>query len=537
MLTLLASLAMAEVIDLQTPPAEVTVYADRARVTRTGAVQLTRGVHEVAFTGLPTSTDAESLTADVTGGAELLDIQVSVVSAVEAADERVEAIRKQLQVLADKRQDLADDHSAASERLAAVNRARDASAAQLSAQLLVGSGAPAQAQVLRTKLSADDKAAREAVRQASLAMRAVDEQINALQREANNLGSTATDTLTAVVRVDATRAGLVNIDLTYTVEGASWRPRYDLRGDAGTGDVNLALSAVITQVTGEDWSDVKLSVSSARPGQGTDVPTLDPFWLTQYVPPMAYAAKSRSYAEMAPPAAAMDDAYGGGAPAAPPPPMEVAQAVVDTQLAATTFKVAHTEDLPSDGTERKVLLTTVQMDSELRHVCVPRLDLTAYLVGEVTNTADFPLLPGEAGVFIGGAYVGEIALGTIPTGETFDVSFGADDRVSVKRVRLETQTGTTPVVGKRATAAWQWRLDISSAHPQPVTVELREQVPLSPSDDIAVAWKVDAGSPNTEEEDEGILAFTVKVPARSKASATWSYSVTYPGDLTMGWME
>ena len=87
MLSLLLALAMADVVEVTAAPSEVTVYADRARVTRSGLSQLARGIHEVTFVGLPATTDAASLTADVSGSVELLDIQVRMVSAVEAADE------------------------------------------------------------------------------------------------------------------------------------------------------------------------------------------------------------------------------------------------------------------------------------------------------------------------------------------------------------------------------------------------------------------------------------------------------------------
>jgi uncharacterized protein (TIGR02231 family) len=536
MLSLLLSLALADVIEVTSPPSEVTVYADRARVTRTGVSQLPRGTHEVTFVGLPATTDPESLTADVSGSAELLDIQVRMVSAVEAADERVAGLLTHIQDLLDTRQDLLDDQQAASAKLSSIGAARGASATQLSAQLLVGTNGPSRADALQRELSREDTEARSAVRQATLAIRDLDVEIAAARREQASLGSNATDTLTAVVRVDVSSGGRIGVDLTYMVGGAYWQPRYDLRSDGGSDSVSLSLSAIVTQRTGEDWSNVDLSVSSARPGRGTDVPRLDPFWLMAYRPRPTSRSTRGGGAPMAAMAESMDASVGAAAPA-PPPPMEVAQAVVETQLAATTFSVENPESMPSDGTARKVLLTTVELESELRHVSVPRIDPTAFLIGEVTNTASFPLLPGPAGVFVAGAYVGDITLNTVPTGETFDVSFGPDDRVVVTRTRLATNTGGDGPVGRRRNAEWEWGIDIRSTHQSPVNVEIREQVPTSRTEDVVVTYKVESGSPEVSEEDGGILAFTVDVPARRSAGFEWTYTVTYPGDRTLGWME
>jgi len=232
----------------------------------------------------------------------------------------------------------------------------------------------------------------------------------------------------------------------------------------------------------------------------------------------------------------MADAEVSTGSAPPPPPMDVAQADVVMELAATTFSVTTAEDIPSDGTERKVVLTTQALSSELRYVVAPRLDLAAYLVGEVTNTADFALLPGEAGVFLDGDYVGKTWLEAVPTGEDFDLSFGPDDAVTVARSRGETSTGDGGPAGRRQRAQWSWTVDVASSRPTPIAVEVREQVPLSSRDDVTVDWSVDDGA-QPEEEDGGVLSFSLSVPARGRAGMTWGYVVTYPGDTTMGWME
>lgn len=533
MLSLLLSMALADVAELDVPPAAVTVYSDRARVTRSGVAQLGRGVHELVFVGLPATADSSSLTADLTGSAELLGIDVRRVSASESADVRVAELDDRLQDLRDTRQDRGDDLAAAQARLEATSRARTAAASQLSLQLLVGEDGPAQLDALRRRLAAEDTAARTAMRTATLAMRELDEQIGALERERASLGSSATDTLQATVRVDVLRGGAVEVDLTYNVGGARWRPRYDLRGDAATGEVELALSAMVSQTSGEDWSDVTLSVSSAQPGRGTDVPQLDPFWLAVYRPQVrSRSGSARPMAAMA--EMSMDAA---AAPAPPPPPMEVVEAQVETQLAATTFRVRQPEDLASDGTERKVLLTTEELESTLRHVVVPRLDPTAYLVGEVTNTADFPLLPGEAGVFVGDTYVGDIVLDSVPVGERFGLSFGPDERVQVRRTREATTEDGSGPIGRRRTAEWEWSLAVRSSHPRPVQVRVMEQVPLSPREDVQVAYELERGPASVSEKDGGLLHFDLPVAARGSADFTWSYSVTYPGDLSFGWME
>jgi uncharacterized protein (TIGR02231 family) len=529
----LLTAALAATTNVDVGPSAVTVFASQARVTRAATVTLGAGDQTVAFRNIPPNADSSLFTADVRGGAELIGIEVRRVTAAEAADLRVKEIEDRLQDLQDRLQDLGDDEAAARLRLESATRARTAAVAQLGAELLYDTGGAAQARGLMTTLSAEDDAARDNLRAARAAKLTVEDEVAALVRERDSLGESATDTWTAFVRVDVARAGSVSVDLDYVVPGATWTPRYDLRGDGASADVSLALSASITQQTGEDWSNVRLSVSSAKPGRGTDVPTLDPFWLQ---PPMRYPTMSRAGAAPAPAAPRMmADADMGYAEMAAP--MEVAQAEVEIALAATTFTVSRPEDVPGDGVSRKVLLTTEDLDAELRHVVVPRVDPAAYLLGEIENTADFPLLPGEAGVFVGDAYVGTMWVDTVPPGESFDVSFGPDDRVTVKRTRRVTETGEAGAPGRRATARWRWGIEVRSALSTATKVVVMEQVPVTTRDDVEVRHDVSTGGPTAEADDGGLLSFPLQVRAGGTASFEWGYTVAYPGELSLGWME
>jgi uncharacterized protein (TIGR02231 family) len=538
MIAFLASLSFASVHEVDSTPSAVTVFADRARVTRTVTVELPSGRQEVVFHGLPAAMYSDGLTGDARGPGVMRGIDVRYVTATEAADRRVKEIEAQLEGLADQRQAAVDASTAAQLEVAAIQQARQQGAVALSQQMLVGEHAPQQASAIRGSLDAEETAARAAWRAADQRVRAVDDQVGALDRERSTLGSSSTDTWDATVHLDLDRAGRVEVDVAYLVAGASWEPRYDVRGDADKGKVELALSAMVTQTTGEDWDGVKLTVSSAQPGLGTIVPVLDPFWLQrpQYYPPPSVAMAGDS---MAPSRAMSAPKSAPEAPPPPPPePMQVAQAAVSVELAATSFVVARAEDVPADGTQRKVLLTTETMEADLRHEIVPRLDPRAYLVGKVKNTAEFPLLAGTAGVFLEGSYLGDFQLETVAPGDKFDVAFGVDDRVTVKRTPKQIQEGHTGVVGKRATARWDWEVHVKNSHPRPIQVDVYEQVPITTRDDVKVTVLPSTPAPTPRDDDgTGKIQFSLPLAAGAEAVVSWGYSIDYPAELVLGWME
>ena len=84
------------------------------------------------------------------------------------------------------------------------------------------------------------------------------------------------------VRIDlaANAASRATFRVSYTVRGARWAPLYDARLDSGTRERKPALELVrraeIVQQTGEDWTDVALSVSTVRTAKGGSGPELRP---------------------------------------------------------------------------------------------------------------------------------------------------------------------------------------------------------------------------------------------------------------------
>ena len=78
--------------------------------------------------------------------------------------------------------------------------------------------------------------------------------------------------------VDATSAGRATFKVGYLVPCAVWRPAYRAilgRDKEGKEQVRLECEAVVWQRTGEDWVDVALSFSTARPTLGATPPVLE----------------------------------------------------------------------------------------------------------------------------------------------------------------------------------------------------------------------------------------------------------------------
>src|SRR5207244_12206164 len=70
----------------------------------------------------------------------------------------------------------------------------------------------------------------------------------------------------AIIIVDKANAAAGKIRLNYLVDAVNWRPQYRFRAGKGENEqVRIEYLAGVMQQTGEEWNNVKLSLSTAQP--------------------------------------------------------------------------------------------------------------------------------------------------------------------------------------------------------------------------------------------------------------------------------
>ena len=211
----------------------VTVYTDRAVVTRTATVNLTApGAAEVTFEKLPVGILDQSLTVSGRGTAQatILDVTARIAHVEFTPNERVKLIEDQLRALAKDRRGL-DDRT---KLLETQRTSIDQTAAALFSPASKDVPRPTVAEVTaalafvseqRTKITADLVAVDDQ-REALAAKQ------SALERQLAQLrGAGGKSYKTVTIRLDAATAGNLDLALGYAVGGASWTPSYDVRAN------------------------------------------------------------------------------------------------------------------------------------------------------------------------------------------------------------------------------------------------------------------------------------------------------------------
>ena len=88
-----------------------------------------------------------------------------------------------------------------------------------------------------------------------------------------------------MLQVMSPMAGNCNLTISYITAKASWNPSYDIRVESVSKPINLLYKAKLTQTTGIDWKQVKLTLATSSPNQNNNAPILKS-WFLSYVDPV-----------------------------------------------------------------------------------------------------------------------------------------------------------------------------------------------------------------------------------------------------------
>lgn len=273
----------------------VTVYQGQALVTRLIVFEAGDQPMEVVVGELPQQINASSLYAEPanTGGIDGLEIRsvrYRVRPVAQDTREEVRELDRQIEQVRDEANANTKRTQLLQSRTAYLNKLEGFTTTTADRELQNG---VLNAGTLKdlTSLVFDERAQiAEQELELAIARRELDRKLAKLNAERNTLtrGSSKTHR-EAVVFIDPKQAGRHAVRLTYLVAGATWNPSYNLRADANRTNIVVEYNASVQQLSGEDWTDVEMTLSTASPSLVATAPTLEPLAirLAALAPPAA----------------------------------------------------------------------------------------------------------------------------------------------------------------------------------------------------------------------------------------------------------
>jgi uncharacterized protein (TIGR02231 family) len=537
-LVLLLVPALSAASDLKRLPASsritaVTVYADRAMTSRSATINLATGSYLIVFEGLPALIQDDSVRVEGKGtaGASISGLEVKRAFLEQSSEKRVQELDEEIRGLERRSGALDAKKAGLTSQKAFLDSIRVAWGERISKELAIGR--PVSAELLDASSFVGTGIAKVEGQSKDIEFekKGIKDKIDALRRQRNeSAGSHRKETKSVEVMVEVARPGNLTLDLSTVIAQAAWVPAYDVRLASDAKSAQLVFRALVRQQTGEDWNNVDLTLSTARPSAGGAPPEMHPWRVSLYrpQPPMAapmmmapapvMAKKAKMAAKVSAERAMPEEAPEDAAAV-----FETAQ--ISDEQSSMAFHLPRPLDIPSDGTQHGSVVAIEQVPVTMEFMAIPKLSPFVFLKSEIVNRAAYPLLPGKVNTFAGNTYTGSSQLKKVAAGEKFDLFFGTDDQVTVKREELK-QHKEAGVFGKNR-VSYRYRIDLGNFRNEPVTVTLRDQLPLAGDEEIKVSLDEPSIKPD-EVKSDGTITWKASLTAGEKRELTFGIVVEYP---------
>jgi uncharacterized protein (TIGR02231 family) len=529
---LLSSTALVHAADIavEAPIRAVTVYPAGASVTRDADFTVPVGVSTIIIgniaPGIDTSTVRVEGLADA--GLEIRSVETQQAKVSDAEDPERERIEAAIEELRARQLVLNDQMTALSAQRTFIQNLINEGPAGFADNLGNGGGIEQWAAAWQA-IGEGMERVLAGIREVQQESRAIDEEIATLLQQIAALPQPRV-ALEIRIEVSATAQATGTLEATYQVTNARWTPAYDAMlttGDETTEpSIEIIRRAEITQSTGDDWTDVQMTLSTSRPTGGTAAPVLSGAFLRVY-----------EYGRYAVPAAApaplaMETRALGGA-ADMIVPVVQQQAIADFGDFRANFIIPGPVSVVSGGGVRSVRLATDTAEARLFATATPRIAEQAFLTAAFTLESQAPLLAGNANLFRDGSYVGMGRVAFANPGAEVELGFGPDDQVRVAFTLLSRESGQRGLITRVSTDERHYEITVDNLHTRPMEITIIDRVPVAEDERIIVERLGDTTEPTETDVDgtRGVLAWTYDYEAGETRTINNGYLVTWPSDL------
>lgn len=551
----------ADTLQVEPPIKSVSVFGQQARVRRVADVAVKPGLNTIRIEGLPAGVRAGTVRAGITEGAANVmrltesshteDASINKrAAALEAVIDSVEYFHRKriaslIDVLEQQKRLLSLAIESGSEELTSQVKAGGFEVESWrSAYAFLGESLTELNDSLRVLNQLEDDFA-------SL-IEIKGKELTDLNSRQGNVSRNVT------IDIDASIDGEVELYLEYLIDGATWRPVYDFRL-VSADTVEVRYFGEISQRTGEDWSDVMLTLSTSRPSHASAPGNFQPRFVSAFSTvgvreatnsvvfhPLLLNEEGKIHvkggrsneATYIVDGIVIEDIVGGigelnliegGFDAEFGGPMSGLSRFVTSSSSdfATSFRVEHAQTVLSGSESIRAPIAVYRLACELKLLARPTNRQVVFRIAEMKNTEDVPFLPGAVHLIALDDYIGSVSL-TEPVfpNQEFEVPFGQDETVAIKRDILQEEHD-------RKGDEWKTKRRISirvtNHGGEARRVRIEEALPVSQNKQVEV--DIDKIKPEPIDRNlKGMAVWELTVPAGESRMITIAYEIEYPAN-------
>ncbi|WP_406310649.1 DUF4139 domain-containing protein [Streptomyces sp. NBC_00623] len=195
------------------------------------------------------------------------------------------------------------------------------------------------------------------------------------------------------------------------------------------------------------------------------------------------------------------------------------------------FDATARADIPSDGTWHTVTVGEIPVGLRTEYLCVPSVEQTVYATLVLSNSTDQALLAGPVEVTVDDDFLLTAALPTLAPGGVRRVGLGPAEGIRVTR-RTNLHESTSGLRNNTTVLDHRVHVELANRLARPVTVEVRERVPVTSEPDVRIEERADWTAPEEGTEPDrhapGTRVWRLDLPAGATAALDGGYEIRIP---------
>ncbi len=367
-------------------------------------------------------------------------------------------------------------------------------------------------------------------------------QLTELDAEVNPPTSDITVTLVSNKDLEAP------MNFKYIIPTAGWTPKYDIRTEGTGSQVKLVYRAILFNNSGLDWKDIKITLSTASPEIGINIPQLGKWYLGNEQ--AAEAEQLAQYLQVTPGVVATQgqfdtrdgaedsNLYEGklkmqseiydrvsAGNASMKKQNQVMFRKIEVDMLSTEYTIDQPYTIYSDSKPYTVDVLEKTVNATYEYKAVPALEKDVFLQTRLA-LKDLPeLVSGDASVYFGGSYIGKTFIKTIDLEDSMTVSLGRDKKIQMVRKESKQDYQRT-IVGNYEKEVLKYETTIKNTRDIPVSIIIEDQVPVASNSDQEVSVNDVSGGMLDKPSGKVSWKYTL-APGESKVIKL-GYTTKYP---------
>jgi uncharacterized protein (TIGR02231 family) len=545
--------AGAEAVTLKSEVTAVTVYSDRARVTRRAVAEATTEPQIFAFRKLPGWVDDGSVRVSADVG-RIVDVRVERDFLARSTDADYRKAEEALKSLSNQLAAITDEIAILDAQKAQIESIKAFSLDKITKDTTIGDISVQSYGDVLTFISDSLRKTAKARREAQLQQDAIAPKLAAAQRKLDEMQSLLSlEETTVLVTLQSSRPASSAVELTYMMPGATWEPMHEMRASTSDSNAVEVISfAVVTQTSGEDWGKAELSFSTQSTVDSVRIPELEALTLgdsqtaTRILTSRmssfsraqkAYEGQNQLWNKVHQRSSATSEAtnfeqvYQSNMEYLQVVQSKTVQIFETLKNRGTTahFKASAVQNVRGDGHPTRMRIGYSSLTSKQKIVAVPEQSLNATRTLEMINSTGQPLLPGKVALYQDGAFIGMTDIDFIAQGESFSLYLGVADHLKLSRTLDRKQSSLVHRTVSKMLVTFV--VTVENLLDDETALTLADRIPVSENKEIKVSnVKI---SPAVDPDSQGILHWELKLKPKEKREFTISYQVEYPPELIL----